>query len=214
MNDMYFLQMIQELRKEERVMLYGNIMQIGENECEEVQVFLREEYQKESLNWPHRPPPFDPEVAVWAAKIIYFSAQLILYREHEKDDIEQLLTEFPGVRNPAAHISADLCLRFLPHFIYQLNLIDPEDELITKLETILQKWPYSVIKYSGNVAVDFGPEFLENKCLHQLCIDRIIKYKKLKLALHPKFKSGVTASLGMYQAQFWKEFNLETQNHE
>lgn len=209
----HFLNMIAKLRQHEEVMLYGHLLQVQVEDSMEVQVFLKEEYERESVDYPYTIPAFDPAGALWAAKTVYFAAQLMLYRRHEEKELDQILSDFPGVINPAAMLSADLCLRFVPHMITQLKLIDPEDALIEVLERQLRQWHYSGVNYALEIDQLDLSLISRDPCLHQLYCNRIITYKNLTLALNLNFKERIKANLGIYASEFWDDFKLETESN-
>lgn len=210
----YFLKMIQSLRQHEEIMLYGNILNISPQERDHVVNFLRDEYEREVLEYPHAAPEFNPDAAIWAAQTIYLAAQLILYRENKNTELLILLPDYEHEINASAILSADLCLRFLPEMIQQLKLIDSEDHLIELLEKKLVTWHYSAITYSLDIS-QFDFTFASsNKSLFQLYSDRIIENKKLHLAQHPLFRQYINAQLGIYGADFWNEFKILTNPNE
>lgn len=213
MIDNYFLEMIQTLRKQEEVILYGNILHVNEKYTESVIDFLRTEYQKEILEYPdNNTPEFDPVSALWGAKIIFIAAQLLLYRENKETDLDVLLPDYTAMRNAASVLSADLCLRFLPDILMQLKMIDSEDALIEILERKIVYWHYSGINYPLPLKqLNFETMFAETG-LKRLYINRIITYKKIDLANHTACKENIAGYLGMYADQFWKEFNREKQS--
>jgi hypothetical protein len=213
MQQRYFLQMIQDLRRQEEIVLHQNILAKDPQEQEEVIRFLRNEYEKEALNYPFSAPPFDPAAASWSSDIVYHAAQLILYREHKNAELEKLFPEF-GTEAPdaSAILTADLCLRFLPEMIFQLKVIDSQDALIPLLEQLLHKWHYSGIKYELEPeALDFE-QIASDPCTMQLYVNRVIEYKKLKLSAHPVCAAQVKSSLGMYTGELWKAFKLENEH--
>ncbi len=210
-DQLYFLNMIKNLRQNEEVMLYDNILKFSEIEAENTINFLKKEYQNESLNFPFKHPDFDKNVALWAAKTVYIAAQLILYRENKSEDIPTLLPDFQSPISPSSILSADLCLRFLPDMLVQLKFFDSEDPLVEILEKILSQWHYSGINYPLAIEkLDFAVIDSDN-CLKQLYINRIIENKKIHLAKLPHFKDTILANLGIYGKEFWKEFSLENQ---
>lgn len=173
-----FLNMIKNLRQNEEVMLYANILEIAEEESIEVIEFLKSEYQQESFNYPYQALAFNNEAALWAAKLLYTAAQLMLYRENKEADLEKLIPEFNREITPPEILSADLCLRFLPAIVVQLRIIDPEDRLISILEEHLKKWHYSAINYTLEIGDLEFKQIIESPTLQQLYINRIIEYKK------------------------------------
>ena len=202
--------MIRTLRKQEEVILYGNIVHINEKYTGAVVEFLQKEYQKEILEYPdHNLPAFETEAALWAAQTIYTAAQLLLYRENKETDLEQLLPDYNITRTASAVLSVDLCLRFLPDILVQLKMIDSEDSIIEILERKLIYWHYSGINYTLPLQLlDFNSMFIEH-ALKSIYINRIITYKKLDLANQDACKDTVAAHLGLFAEQFWKEFNRE-----
>lgn len=200
----YFLQTIEHMRHYEEVLLYGRLLSVTPEQCEEVTAYLEKEYYRESLNFPsHTTPAFDKEAALWGAQFIYVAVQLLLYRENKPEDLDALVPHYTGQRAISAQLSADLMLRFLPDLINHLQIIDPEDALLSLLEQQLALWPYSAVKYvAKQVPPDLAiitpdPGFL------QLYIDRIISYKNSFLAVQPILNTAVKATLGIYRDQFW-----------
>lgn len=210
MSQQYFLQMIKHLRECEEVLLYEKVMSWENTEEQELIDFLSLEYQNESLNYPDQIPEFNLHAALWAAKTIYLAAQLILYRDQKENDLGQLFSDFEGDLDASAILSADLCLRFLPDMLFQLKVIDSQDGLIELLETIAYKWHYSAMRYPLEVERLSFEWMNSDTCLRQLYVNRIIEYKKLKLAEHPACYDAVKASLGIHGEQLWKEFTLVT----
>lgn len=201
-----FLKMLLNLRQEE-IMLYDNLFDIRPEEETEVGYFLELEYQEEKSNYPYNAPDFDPKAAVWAAKITYFAAQLILYRDNQPAELKDLLPDFSGDINPEAILSADLCLRFLPPILNKLKLIDPEDPLIEILEHHLSQWHYSAVGYPLNYSVVDFDHLEKNPCLYQLYIDRIIEHKAHTLADFSPFKKGLQSSLGWHSNILWSDLS-------
>ncbi len=208
MHQQYFLQMIRQLRESEEVILYQNVLSWEKNEEQEVIGFLSGEYQNESLDYPGQAPEFNPEAALWAAKTIYLAAQLILYRDHKEADLGGLFPDFEGNSDPSAMLSADLCLRFLPDMLFQLKVIDTQDGLIDLLLKTAYNWHYSSMRFPLDTGELSFEVIHSDDCLRQLYANRIIEYKKLKLAEHPACYETVKASLGMYGEVLWKEFTL------
>jgi hypothetical protein len=208
-----FLKMIKHLRREEEVVLFGNVISISRQEENQAADFLISEFQAESLEYPHTPPPFNTHAALWAAKTVYRAAQLMLYRENKIVEVEDLLPSYDAAIDPSAILSADLYLRFIPDIISHLKLIDPEDPLIKILEQQLIIWHYSGVGYPLNIdELKINSEYSQS-CLLQLYTNRIIENRRLPLAIHPFFIKAVSASLGMFASEIWKDFKPE-RSHE
>jgi len=212
MQHSFFFHMIQQLRQQEEIVLYENILKKEDGELEKVIDFLEFEYRDESTNYPYTAPSYHPTAALWAANTIYNAAQLILYRDHKETDLNRLFPEFEPVLDASAVLSADLCLRFLPDMIFQLKVIDSQDGLIEILEKIVEKWHYSGMRCDPEIGkLDFQA-IASDQCAMQLYVNRIIEYKKLKLSEHPACSKVIKSSLGMYGEQLWKEFKLENEH--
>lgn len=201
--------MIQVLRQQEEVVLYAHVLTIDEQEQHEVTDYLHREYLIETLNFPSDSLSFNPEAALWGAKIIYNAAQFILYRNHQEKDLQPFFPAFENPVDAGAIVSADLCLRFLPDVLYQLEAIDSQDGLIPLLQQIAQTWHYSAIRYIRETEqLDFEA-IVSDPSLLQLYTDRVIGYKNLKLSAHPLIQHHVKANLSLYADHFWKAFKLE-----
>lgn len=206
----HFHQTIQHLRHYEEMLIYAFQPDIPSAEIIQVSSYLRNEYAVESLNFPHDPPEFDEVAAVWAAKTIYLTAQLIVYRQLNEQEMIKQLPEFTAKLTPGAILSADLCLRFLPELSTILHKLDPDDSIIPILHRILHRFPYSAI---GTYVAQDEQELLpivNDSCTLQLYTDRVIAKNDLNKALHPLIKPSVHAALGNHAAHFWNTFYIES----
>jgi hypothetical protein len=199
--------MIKHTRTNEEVILHSNVLDISPEEIEKTSLFLESEYKQECLSYPYTAPEFDVQAAIWAARLFYISSQLLLYREQNIEEINKLLPPYNSEITASAILSADLTLRFIPHIVTELKLIDDTDPLIETLESYLHLWHYSAIGYSlPNIdKLDF--KILEtDKCLNQLYINRIIEKNAISLSKHPALHSAIESTLGMYKKELWEGF--------
>ncbi|MEO1051302.1 MAG: hypothetical protein AAFX87_11795 [Bacteroidota bacterium] len=201
----YFLDAIYHLRTNEEVKLFDKMLHVSTQESSLVGDFLMSEYDNERLDYPHDAPEFDIEAAIWGAKLLYQTCQLILNRENKVEDLRGFFPAFDHKINDSSVLSADLCLRFLPQVLIKAKLIDPEDELIAILEEHLTVWHYSGIGYDLSF-VDLDWAIIMNSpCLKQLYANRVIENKSLPLANMDVLNDTVKGSLGDYASLFWKE---------
>lgn len=203
-----FLRMLRQLRLYEEVVLYANVPDISEREEKEALGFLKSEYDREVKEYPPGAPEFNPSAAVWSAKMIYRSAQLLLYREQKEVQLESMFPAYSGEENLSAILSADLTLRFLPSILEKLHEIDPEDALFPILEKFASEWDYSAI---GSRVESTLPDFeLAGKTplLMKLYIDRIIAVNDQRLASNPMINREIRSALGLYTNELWKNFEL------
>lgn len=192
-----FIEMIRYLRHQEAVMLFGKYAIINEDEFEQVAQFLESEYHQECYEYPGNAPEFDKGAAIWAAELVHVAAQLLLNRQQTMDEIDESLQAYSGELNASAHLSADLSLRFLPRIIDKLQLIDPEDELVSKLDGILSQWPYSAIGRIKEAQVDLDLIITDQNLL-SLYADRVLEKGRIQDVVHQSIQQQLLASLGMY----------------
>lgn len=210
----HFLSTIQHLRTHEEIMLYGQLLDISAEELEQTGHYLKQEYEQETISYPHTPPKFTAQAAVWAARLVFNAAQLVLYREQKTQELASLLSDYASDIDASAILSADLTLRFLPAILQQLKAIDPEDVLIETLEKQLHVWHYSGLSYVQETTVTEDFKIInDDPCLLQLYLDRIIENKHPHLAQHPQWNARIAACLGIHTDLFWKNFNTQNIAH-
>ncbi|MBB4801933.1 hypothetical protein HNP37_001994 [Flavobacterium nitrogenifigens] len=200
-----FLETIYHLRTIEQIILYNKVIAISEKEETETIQFLETEYEKEILEYPGTAPKFNPQAALWGAKTIYISAQLLLNREHKISDLEVLLSDYKGKQNASAILSADLCLRFLPQIIAEMKRVDPEDLVVPILEKHISRFHYSAIGSDIEIENIDYENIAKNDCLLQLYIDRIVHRKAIKFAQSDFIKKQLEIGFGDYQKLFWTQ---------
>ncbi|WP_223601078.1 hypothetical protein [Chryseobacterium sp. GVT01B] len=208
-----FLDTIFLLRKEECITLFSSLQQISPQEEAEAGDYFETEFEKERLEFLSDQLTCNKETAVWAAKILYHSAQLYLIRENTEKNIENLIPVFKGSRNISSILSADLSLRFLPQVIVALNSVDPEDPLIAMLENILTQFHYSGIGYDLDLKNINWQEELKDTTYRKLYLERIVEKKDYKLAEIPFINKLITAEFGIHKDAFWRELKTITEEN-
>lgn len=203
----FFYNTIVNIRTNEELVLYNRLSNLLSEENSLVTDFLKNEYHTECLNYPFKPPPFDEKAALWSAKILYLTCQLILNRENDIEEIKKLLPFYQEEINASSILSADLCLRFLPQTLVETKHIDPDDELIDIVEKHLVQWHYSSIGYPLKIDSLNLNELSNNECLLQLYADRIILKKDKIRAENPLLLPKIKEIMGIYTDLFWKELN-------
>ncbi|MEJ5048325.1 hypothetical protein WH221_00650 [Chryseobacterium culicis] len=208
-----FLDTIFLLRKEECITLFSSLQKISPQEEADAGDYFETEFEKERLEFLSDQLTYNKEAAVWAAKVLYHSAQLYLIRENTEKNIENLIPGFKGTRDISSILSADLSLRFLPPVIVALNSVDPEDHLIAMLEDILTQFHYSGIGYDLNLKNVNWKEELKDSTYRKLYLERIVEKKDYKLAEIPFINKLLIAEFGMHKDAFWRELKTITEDH-
>jgi len=199
-----FFRAIEQLLETNKLVLYGRIDAVPETETREVQLLLKERFEREASGYPGTPPRWDPATAGWSAKVLFHAAQLLLYRSHEADALADYFPDFDQPPTAAAMISADGCLRYLPGILRQLEAIDVEDALIPILKEILRQWHYSGLLAEVPPVPEDLTTIVGNDCLRRLYVDRVIETQNTDMAGHPELHGFVLAALGNHADTYWK----------
>lgn len=203
-----FLDTLFLLRKEECITIFTDIKEISKKEEQDCEDYFEAEFEKERLEFLSDTVEFDSVSAVWAAKIVYHSAQLHLIRENTVKDLNKLITPFQGTRNISSILSADLSLRFLPQILEALQTTDSQDPLIKLLEDILKIFHYSAVGFDVNLKNINWEEELKDKTYRKLYLERIVERKAYSLAEIPYINKLLIADFGIYKDEFWRELKI------
>ncbi|REC41036.1 hypothetical protein [Chryseobacterium sp. 5_R23647] len=203
-----FLDTLFLLRKEGTLTVFSDFKTLSEKEEKEAEDFFESEFEKERLDFLSDKIPFNKEAAIWAAKILYHSAQLYLIRKDTAKNLEKLIPQYQGEKNTSAILSADLSLRFLPQLLDALQIADSTDPLVKMLGNILHQFHYSGIELDLNLEKINWEEELKNKTYRKLYIERIVEKKAYKLAEIPYVNQLLIAEFGMYKDIFWRELKI------
>ncbi|AZA63156.1 hypothetical protein [Chryseobacterium indoltheticum] len=210
-----FLDTLFLLRKEGTLTIFSDFKTLSEKEEKEAEDFFESEFEKERLDFLSDKIPFNKEAAIWAAKVLYHSAQLYLIRKDTAKDLEKLIPQYQDEKDVSAILSADLSLRFLPQLLDALQIADSTDPLVKILENILQQFHYSGIGLDLNLENINWEEELKNKTYRKLYLERIVEKKAYSLAEIPYINQLLIAEFGMYKDIFWKELKINnTQENE
>ncbi len=202
-----FYRMIECLVNTNEVVLYGRIDQVDEHDEQPVVDLLKRTYEEESIGYPFQPPPFDEAAANWSSKILFYTAQLVMYREHDAETLTEIITPFEQKKTASTILTADLALRFMPSLLSYLKKIDVDDELIPLLDAVLKEWHYSGLLSNIELEESQFTTAYDNPCLLQLYVDRVIEQQQQKIGQMPKIKPLVMSAIGNYEQLFWKDFN-------
>ncbi|WP_404987063.1 hypothetical protein ACI513_09340 [Chryseobacterium sp. M5] len=203
-----FLDTLFLLRKEGALTIFSDLKTLSEKEEKEAEDFFESEFEKERLDFLSDKIPFNKEAAIWAAKILYHSAQLYLIRKDTAKDLEKLIPQYQGEKDVSAILSADLSLRFLPQLLDALQVADSTDPLAKMLENISYQFHYSGIGLDLNLEKINWEEELKDKTYRKLYLERIVEKKAYKLAEIPYINHLLIAEFGMYKDIFWRELKI------
>lgn len=203
-----FLDTLFLLRKEGTLTIFSDFKTLSEKEEKESEDFFESDFEKERLDFLSDKISFNKEAAIWAAKVLYHSAQLYLIRKDTAKNLEKLIPQYLGEKNVSAILSADLSLRFLPQLVDALQIADSTDPLVKMLGNILHQFHYSGIGLDLNLEKINWEEELKNKTYRKLYLERIVEKKAYKLAEIPYINQLLIAEFGMYKDIFWRELKI------
>jgi len=205
-----FLDTIFRLRTDGHITIFAAIQDVPKKEEQDVASYLQSEFENERLEFLSDQINYDAETAVWAAKVLYRSAQLYLVRKDTDKNLDKLIPAFKGKIDVSAILSADLSLRFLPQIISALQSSDAEDPLIKILENILSQFHYSAIGFDLEMGEKNWEQELKDKTYRKLYLERIVEKKAYKLAEIPYINQLLIGEFGMYKDVFWRELKTIT----
>lgn len=204
-----FLDTLFLLRKEGALTIFSDLKTLTKKEENDAEDFFESEFEKERLDFLSDKIPFNKEAAIWAAKILYHSAQLYLIRKDTAKDLEKLIPQYQDEKDVSSILSADLSLRFLPQLLDALQVADSTDPLVKMLENILHPFHYSGIGLDLNLEKINWEEELKDKTYRKLYLERIVEKKAYKLVAEiPYINQLLIAEFGMYKDTFWKELKI------
>lgn len=209
-----FLDTLFLLRKDECITIFSDLKEISKKEEQDAADYFESEFEKERLEFLSDQISCNKETAVWAAKVLYHSAQLFLIRENTAKDLNKLIPQYKGMRDISSILSADLSLRFLPQIIAALQNTDPEDPLIELLENILHQFHYSGVGLDLNLEKINWEEELKERTYRKLYLERIVEKKAYKLAEIPYINQLLIAEFGMYKDVFWRELKISNEEND
>lgn len=204
-----FLKTIQHLWEHEEILIFQNKIKISKADESDCLLWLETIYDDVALDFPHSTPNFNGFSALWAAKLVYYSAYFIVHRKDNLSELPLYLNEFNEELDAGCIASADLFLKFLPEICRELQQIDHEDIVLDFLENIiLSEWVFSSVGYITSQNSSQLKIILENECLKGVFVSQIIENKDGNWVRNPEVYTLVKQSLGIYQEDFWEEFEL------
>ena len=136
---------------------------------------LRAAFDRHSLDVAGTPVPFDARAALGAARLLAEACWLLVSIEGDERVSLKLGTE-PG--SPAAHLSADVTLRFLPAVYRRSRVRFAQGPLTTELERILREWPLSGVLADPDGRPTTSLEFGGHSGLQLLYAERLVRFNR------------------------------------
>ncbi len=198
-----FYDTIVHLRLEEEAVVFTDKISISALEERLLTSFLQQEYEIEKTNYPFDAPEFQPETALWAAKMVYYAIHLHFFRQQEAAVVKNLFIPNTKEPNAAQMLSADIVLRFLLPLYLDIKQVDFQDVILQGIEDCLKAYHYSAIGSDLEIQESTLDILFQQACFRQLYLDRVTKYKSISLAKLEKIDEGLKENFGNYSSLYW-----------
>jgi hypothetical protein len=119
-----------------------------------IETRLRAAFELHTLDIAGPPIAFDSETAIRAAVELARACWALV---SAADDDSRIA--LPAANTPAAHLSADLTLRFLPNAYRRARLRVPDGPLTKSLDCLLRAWPLSGVLADLDGTPTLAPDF-------------------------------------------------------
>lgn len=169
---------------------------------QDVEKIMAEWHAAAALDCPGKAPAFHTAAAIWGAILLFQAAVYTAFRSIEPEEIIQALENqtMPDAENPAAHFSADLCLRHWPDLYRMAQAQSQEDQLVTHMRELARQFSLSAL--GMNLADPPTPPILEHSGLRQLFAERALERSDHAALAHPVIHELIRAKLGAHASIF------------
>jgi len=165
---------------------------------DDVPAQLQELDRSARANLAFEAPDLDVAAATWAATVLCHGCQFLLCRDAPEQTVDKLLSvPCPVRREPATHYSVDLLFQYLPDLIALARRLAPNDPLVKRLLALATEWPLSSVGIEGVGPVNVDG-FIQNDCLRQLYVDRVLAREDMGRAKYPRVEAAIKETLGAH----------------
>ncbi len=176
----------------------GRLLHPSTDDLEETKSVLKEIEFSYRSNLPGDPPAVSDKALLWGAATTFHASSFLAHRDAGEDVVRLALTvPCPETPSPSVCYSVDLTFRFLPDLVRLARAVSPNDPLVEVLTSLAQQWPLSSVGIADVGLVDVTP-FLDDDCLLQLYIDRIIATKDRSRLNDPRVCDKIRATIGLH----------------
>lgn len=135
---------------------------------------------------PADPPTYDPQAALWAARVLQFACvRLVDKIEMDIELPDDLAKAEPDAPSASQHWSVDLVLRSWWDLVKRSTADNQDDPLNTTLLNIASRWPLAAVGTTAQAASDRLLVVWGHPSLRQIYIDRVIQRADREKAAEP-----------------------------
>lgn len=135
---------------------------------------------------PGVPPAFDPQAALWAARVLQFACvRLVDKIEIDIELPEDLVQAEPDATSASQHWSVDLVFRSWWDLVKRSATENEDDPLNATLLNIASRWPLAAVGTPAPIASDRLLVIWGHPSLRRIYIDRVIQRADRQKAAEP-----------------------------
>jgi hypothetical protein len=170
------------------------------DEARKIRRILNQWHGEAVMDLPGAALEFHPEAAVWGATLLFRAACLTTFREIGEVAIHELLQgrPMPDASDPAAHFSADLCLRHWPDVYRMARARAEDDPLVKVMSGLAAVFPLSSLGMSPPLLPD--SPVIRRAGLRQIFAERALERSDHACLAVPEIDALVRLKLGAYAA--------------
>lgn len=160
---------------------------------------LLETFEREyRVELAHVPPPWTRAASLWAAQSLWHASRLLISRDAGPQLVRSALAEpCPEAASPPVVYSVDLSFRFLPDLMRLARAASPDDPLVPIVDAWARHWPLSSVGM-GALEITGSLDWLDDPCLRQLYVDRILAEQDESRLADPRTLEAVRESVGRH----------------
>src|SRR5262245_60013516 len=162
-----------------------------------VSEILRELDREVRSDLAFQAPAYHAAAAEWAARSLYRAGQLFVFREPDDAMRRALSVPCPGDHSASVIYSVDLTFSVLPDLVTLVRSATGIEAFLAELLNLSRAWPLSAVGIVGVGAVDIDG-FVDDPCLRQLYVDRIIARRDLTRVAHPAVRVAIERTIGLF----------------
>lgn len=162
---------------------------------------LLESWHRDAVpDLPGAPLAFHPAAAQWGAHLLFRAACLTAFRDLGESDIARWLKRdpMPDAASPAAHFSADLCLRHWADLYRMARARSEDDPLVKAMHDLAVTVPLAAP--GMHHAPDPAHPVFRHAGLAQLFAERALEHSDTTCLALPEIHRLVRSKLGAYAA--------------
>jgi hypothetical protein len=177
----------------------GALLPISPEEAEEAALVLTDFESQYRDDLSGHPPRLSMRSMIWAASTVYRASSFLTFRDVNTETIAAAFRDTcPEQSSADVCYSADLTMRFLPDLIRLARAASSDDPLVEHLKKLACEWPLSSVGVK-----DLGElselTFLDNRCLKQMYVDRIIAARDRSRLMNPVVAEAIRAAIGLHR---------------